>query len=941
MSSSQEPRNADAQSQAGEVLLCNKIAMADDEEPLADNELANNNDDTKESPADNERTDSPEAENNANELSRVGGLEIIQETSGPINPTSFELSTGDEKKQPNAKNIPVQTNNPCGLEIIQQDVGPAAPMPFQHSENTNKSSLKEQTNHHEGLEIIEDADGPDPPVSFEQSITAKVNQNDQDRSSIFDCGDESISYPSRNDIEEGALQNVHRERYNEETMHAIGSATRNHTALRSLPIEEAVNLAEVERHVVDAQESLPNITEAYLVDDGSVVIAKPKVPWWKQRRTKVLLGLVLILIVTVLATSLKFALAPERTLAPSLQPSSAPSFSQMPSLAPSKCSEKVITNMRQIDLIRQIDLLLSDRSDMKIAIDGDNLVIAWIKSRSLYIAFYSRSSGSNDWVSTGYSIEPNIYVSRILDVDVDAVLSGNKALVGVASMNTVYAFVLSNTGLWVEVPFPPPSLIDPDLGFGKTVYICEDLVAVSDTSDLVVVSDDGSHNRGEPEIHFFKDSGGQWVEIGIIESGFDDNSMSELLAEHAMQDKYPTCLSTNSSSPYEASSTKGLSDSRVDIYQIDQNTTIPKHIQTLSSSVYGEGFGNWNYGKAMNEDLLVVGSAEHTHIFAREDGTDYWEEVLRLDLSYVSYELSGRTLIAVDGNSQVYSMIIADCTPEMSTQVIPSKNSENCSEMEVSISFELDPGWGFFDWGSHWGRWGLFITTSEFLEEDSILIQNYTGGVSHGITWKTKKLTDCLSQGWYRIVFQIEIDWYDTPKPACFNVHFGFPGSTDGGFEINGCVDKDQRRSSTSDEVQFDIPRTTLRMRTSTTQYPTQSPTISSLPSASLSPSQYPTTTFEQWDIHKLTGLIEVNGNQWISSKCDKQWVEITTEKGNFTWEEDYRFGNLIFLDNINGTRIQIDISSEQIIRCHSRNCSQSGLIQTIQVMGENDNDRC
>ena len=551
-------------------------------------------------------------------------------------------------------------------------------------------------------------------------------------------------------------------------------------------------MAEVEGQVIEMQNVFPNITEAYLVDDGSVVIATPKVPWWKQRRTKILLGFYLILIVAVLAVSLKIALA-SRT-ATTLVPSSAPSISQIPSLAPSACSNKVITNMRQIDLSS------SNPANLKAAIHGDSLVIAWQQyplsfqsQGSVYIAFYSRKRANNDWIPNGYEKIPNVANSIGLNV----VLSGRKALIGLPIKNTVYAFVLSNAGRWEKVPFPSPTeqISSCCKGFGEMVYMCENLVAVSDSKSAT---------------HFFKENGGQWNEIE---------------RKDAMRDTYPSCSSTN---PYSYSATS--SEVGVYIDQMLKNTKDSKRIQTLSSSVYGEGFGNKTYGMSMDEDLLVIGSAKHTHVFAREAYNGVWEEVLRFDQSYNNFELSGRTLIAVD-NNEVYSMSIADCTPEIGIQDLSSQKSTNCSEMSFSISYETE-----IEFDQDWD-WGLDIMTSEFLDEDSILVENYAGWIhkqnNHTDYTNLTDNTICLSQGWYRIVFRTALN--GGCQACCYNVRFDFPKSSDESFEFDGCVDNGWW-SSTTDEVHFDIPRTTLRTP------PTPSPTIPSPLSISPSPIHYPTT---------------------------------------------------------------------------------------------------
>ena len=150
-------------------------------------------------------------------------------------------------------------------------------------------------------------------------------------------------------------------------------------------------------------------------------------------------------------------------------------------------------------------------------------------------------------------------------------------------------------------------------------------------------------------------------------------------------------------------------------------------IQFLNSSEYGRGFGSWkNGGVSWDDELLVEGSRKHTHVFSREEGSEIWEEVSRLDQSYDSYKLSGRTLIAVDMNKfEVYSMIIANCTPELSIQ-----NSTECTEMSVTFTLshygDRDDDSIEVENDCHIGRWVWELTTSEFFHFDSTLIKTLT-----------------------------------------------------------------------------------------------------------------------------------------------------------------------------------------------------------------------
>ena len=196
-----------------EVALCNQIAMADGEDsyetelkPPADTaEHVNTHNGSNYS-----SNEAPLGENNTGELFQ-GGPEIIQENCGPINPTVFDQSAGDEKKQSGAKNIAVPTNTPGeleiiqessgpvnptsfdqsagdekkqsgytvptyahgGPEIIQQDNGPVAQMSLQQIDNGTKISDKARTNHPGGPEIIQDFDGPDPQHHLNKLLQPK------------------------------------------------------------------------------------------------------------------------------------------------------------------------------------------------------------------------------------------------------------------------------------------------------------------------------------------------------------------------------------------------------------------------------------------------------------------------------------------------------------------------------------------------------------------------------------------------------------------------------------------------------------------------------------------------------------------------------------------------------------------------------------------------
>jgi len=129
------------------------------------------------------------------------------------------------------------------------------------------------------------------------------------------------------------------------------------------------------------QEGLPEV-EAYLVEEveEEVYIATPTLPWWKQKRARILLGVVLLLL-GAMAIALGVLLSRpssttvnmivNSTIAPSV--SLAPSSSSAPSSSPTECVNKIISNVQDIDL--QKDLQIDEPRNIKVSIDGRNMVV--------------------------------------------------------------------------------------------------------------------------------------------------------------------------------------------------------------------------------------------------------------------------------------------------------------------------------------------------------------------------------------------------------------------------------------------------------------------------------------------------------------------------------------------------------------------------------------
>lgn len=57
---------------------------------------------------------------------------------------------------------------------------------------------------------------------------------------------------------------------------------------------------------------------------------------------------------------------------------------------------------------------------------------------------------------------------------------------------------------------------------------------------------------------------------------------------------------------------------------------------------------------ALDEDVLMISGSNDTHIFTEQDGS--WEEAITLGQPYGSYQVSGRTVLAVTDENEVYSL---------------------------------------------------------------------------------------------------------------------------------------------------------------------------------------------------------------------------------------------------------------------------------------------
>ena len=461
------------------------------------------------------------------------------------------------------------------------------------------------------------------------------------------------------------------------------------------------------------QEGLPEV-EAYLVEDleeeeVEVYMATPTLPWWKQRRTKILLGVVLV-IVSTLAIVLGIELSKDdstvnmivnSTNAPTV--SVAPSSSMAPSSSPTECVNKIISNKQEIDLQR--DLQVTDPLDPQVAVDGRNMVVVakdgkyctgifscFIYDGPAFITFYSLDNGKWQRVQTPIRVDDVSNSDGRVMYSVS--LSGSAAFVGFPYTNDDAGIVLvykqNDFGEWVRVNDPFVH-IDNTIKkwFGSSIDIDGDLACVWYSNNMNL---------------YHQDDDRKWVQFDTIEDGFECSISGDSIAVYAnnpghsiqlykynqgqnkvspIQDPIPTARIFQSMDlrndylVYWDWDTDEDEQSAFFIYYRDEtNETYTLHQQL---NITGPRYKSI----ALDDDILVVKGYNQTHIYSLQDDSN-WVESITLDESYddifvdlmqkETFEISGRTLLFSTKNnnsslsSKIYAFNIQDCTQDMPTQ---------------------------------------------------------------------------------------------------------------------------------------------------------------------------------------------------------------------------------------------------------------------------------
>lgn len=378
---------------------------------------------------------------------------IDSDTNGARTPSitsAIDIDDADSTPQ-----VEASTNAGLELDSDEDETGPQPPIEMAEAASGAFESEKVE------LERIDDV-GPDPPsvcepaqvcgiAKKEKKVQAKVSEEEEEPIVASTGGDIS----SNNIIAEGGRESSHNDREEENACNVNVSTDLSRT-----------NSANINP---SSDQGIPEL-EAYLVEERELVIAEPALPWWKQRRSRLFLGAVII-VVAALAISFGVLLSTDRTvteivgvteivevdeMSPSPSSSIAPSSSSAPSSSPTSCVDTIYSTMQKI-------VLPPDYGIPEVAVDGINMIIvAADRSSVLHIMFYTLNA-DGEWVKTGEFQEKIIFDK--FDWDYSAGISAHTALVGIVDQRdipreqyidngTVLAYHQNDFGFWEETEYP-------------------------------------------------------------------------------------------------------------------------------------------------------------------------------------------------------------------------------------------------------------------------------------------------------------------------------------------------------------------------------------------------------------------------------------------------------------------------------------------------------
>jgi len=664
----------------------------------------------------------------SNQPSGIVGLEQVDDDD-----SDMPLPMGMAEVISNRAEPPKQKGSK--IEQLEDDNGPEPPT-VMLEDSLNDADKSNKVSITASLSSTNNNDEYSPPMpfnsaEFEDTIAKKkakdemnrqpaanTSTNHEDEEDVSPPSDrDSIYEPPREVIEgsEGMSDNTNTGRggtTNRRGWDDIGSGSRNDNA-RDIESQTRTNNhedtggsidndsmteANVEAPTSTNQEGLPEV-EAYLVEEveEEVYIATPTLPWWKQKRARILLGVALLLLgamaialgVTLSRPNSKVNMIVNSTIAPSV--SLAPSSSSAPSFSPTKCFNKIISNKQEINL--KNDMLIDNPRHAKVTVDGRNMVVVAYDGKystngflaydgPAFITFYLLDN-NDEWQRVQAPIRVDDVTSRSNSV----ALFGGTAFIGFRYANDgagdVLEYKQNDFDEWERVKDPfvhTANTTQKGFNFGDEEGIDIDgdiaCVAVKDDRYLLHTGVNIYHKDESKWVHFDTIEGRDCSISGDIIAVYDWSSIQLYMYNQdeneiaPIQDPIPTgsISSMDLSNDYLVYSeiVSGNWSSVLVYNQNEANQTFTLQQQLNITSNYTNSLA-----LDIDNDILVVGSYNYIHIYSLQDDT--WEEVT--SNGYLTYKpmdlkISGRTLITTDENdsTRVNSYNIQDCTQDMPTQ---------------------------------------------------------------------------------------------------------------------------------------------------------------------------------------------------------------------------------------------------------------------------------
>ena len=316
-----------------------------------------------------------------------------------------------------------------GPELIDDNIGPDYSMniesTFADDGGASSKPLNAQGTAEPGTPQVEQIDDDNAPTpydlsEFEEGVNSKKKA---EQATVYH--EDSIHIPTREDIEgevEFATSRVRR------TWRLATTRTRRATQApptnnSNRPMNTDVN-AQVENGTedIDQEDNETHVlpTAVWLPDDDvyDATPLEPTLPWWKQRRTKILLLLV-IASVSALAIGLGISFSSDRTSTevvmitttsapsvstiptiqpttsfPSIEPTDTPSLSLVPSSAPTACVAKIYSTGIQVI---EIPPPVNSFYEPLVAVDGTDMLIVARNSRLPVFRVIFYSSTNEGW----------------------------------------------------------------------------------------------------------------------------------------------------------------------------------------------------------------------------------------------------------------------------------------------------------------------------------------------------------------------------------------------------------------------------------------------------------------------------------------------------------------------------------------------------------------